>query len=142
MTALRRHVHTCAGEGCAGEGEAWRGAVCEAWRRAAAETLVRLEFNALRRHLFPHVQVSSGVEVLPHLARAWRETHSDERAYFDQSNARNAVDRTPFLMRVHTVIPGMVRWLRSTSPLDSLACMCFTMAWSSRHGLADNRDAH
>ena len=97
----------------------------EAWRRAIGKALLRTEADRLAEHLAPHqmaVLVSGGAEVLPHVARMWREDWATDsgRAMldFDQANAHNAVDRCAFLQRAHEVIPGLARWLRWIYPLD------------------------
>jgi hypothetical protein len=121
--AFRKDAKTPA----AGGGEQDARPVCagEAWRRAIGKALLTTEADRLQQHLAPHqlaVKVPGGVEVLPHVARLWREdweTDGDRAMVdFDQANAHNAVDRCAFLLRAHEVVPGLARWLRWVYPLD------------------------
>ena len=83
-----------------------------------------IEGDSLKAALLPFqlaVKVKAGVEVLPHIAKAWCDEWKDDDsrvlADFDQSNAHNTVDRAAFLQRVHEVILGAARWLRWIYPL-------------------------
>lgn len=94
--------------------------------------LLRIEADALREQLLPYqlvVQVSGGVEVLLHVARAWREEHEGDPdqvvADSDQTNAHNTGDRVTLMTRALAVIPRSCRWLRWMYPLESATLVCY-----------------
>ena len=97
----------------------------EVWRRIVGKALLSTETDALEAHLCPHqlaVNVRSGAEVMPHLARQWMCDFKDDTDRvlidFDESNAHNTVDRHSFLLRAREIIPGVSRWLEYTYPTD------------------------
>ena len=94
-------------------------------RGTALRKSLKSELDGLRQHLLPHqfaVGVPAGAEVLPHLARQWRQVHSQDPLRvllaFNERNAHNEVDRHTFLTRMREVAPGLSRWLEYIYPTD------------------------
>ena len=97
----------------------------EVWRRVVGKALLATETEALQVHLCPHqlaVNVRSGAEVLPHLARQWMQDFCEDGdrvlVDFDEANAHNTVDRHTFLLRAREIIPGLCRWLEFIYPTN------------------------
>ena len=97
----------------------------EAIRRVVGKALLATEVDVLTAHLLAHqlaVGTRAGVEAMPHLARQWLATHSQDTNRVlintDEANAHNEVDRHTFLTRMREITPGLARWLEYVYPTD------------------------
>ncbi len=104
----------------------------ECWRRLVSKCMLSTELDNLREHLLPHqlaVGVPGGVEVMPHLARAWMGYHSNDPdrilLAYDEGNAHNEVDRHTFLNRMSEIAPGICRWLEFIYPTDQATIVLY-----------------
>ena len=63
--------------------------------------------------------VPAGAEAMPHPLEGAACLRPDKVCLsYDQSNARNVVDRHAFLTRVRDIVPGLSRWLEFIYPTD------------------------